>query len=82
MKRYTNLILIGIVAGAVLGTLIGADIQVSRGLTGGGGFFAPWEGARAFLFQHLEQFGRWQQSDLTVGAEHEPLVAVNGRLVG
>ena len=51
------LILIGIVTLAVLGTLIGADIQVSRGLSGGGGFFAPWQGARAFLFRHAPPYG-------------------------
>ena len=51
------LILIGIVTLAVLGTLIGADIQVSRRLSGGGGFFAPWQGARAFLFRHAPPYG-------------------------
>ena len=51
-RDFQLLILIGVITVAVLGTLIGADIQLSRGLSGGGGFFAPWEGARAFLFQH------------------------------
>ncbi len=50
------LILIGVIAIAVLGTLIDADIQLSRGLTGGGGFIAEWEGARAFLFEHTEPY--------------------------
>ncbi len=51
------LILIGIVSVAVLGTLIGADIQLSRGLSGGGGFFAPWEASRAYLFRHAPPYG-------------------------
>ncbi len=52
-REVQVLILIGLVAGAVLGTLIGTDIQLSRSLpAGGGGFFAPWEGVRAFLLRH------------------------------
>lgn len=56
-REIQVLILIGLVAGAVLGTLVGADIRLSRGLPGGGGFFAPWEGARAFLFRHASPYG-------------------------
>jgi hypothetical protein len=44
------LFLIGLATVAVLGTLIGADVQLSRSLSGGGGFFAPWQAARAFIF--------------------------------
>ncbi|MGZ7061093.1 MAG: hypothetical protein ACXVJU_17560 [Candidatus Angelobacter sp.] len=50
------LILVSLIAIAVLGTLIGADIQLSRGLPGGGSFFATWEGARAFLFEHTAPY--------------------------
>lgn len=56
-REIQMLILIGLVGGAVLGTLVGADIQLSRGLPGGAGFFAPWDGARAFLFQHSSPYG-------------------------
>ncbi len=56
-REIQMLILIGLVAGAVLGTLVGADIQLSRGLPGGAGFFAPWDGARTFLFQHSSPYG-------------------------
>jgi hypothetical protein len=56
-REIQLLILIGIVSGIVLGTLVGADIQLSRGLTGGGGFFAPWEAARQFIFQHKDPYG-------------------------
>jgi hypothetical protein len=51
------LILIAVVSVAVFGMLIGADIQVSRNVPGGGGFFAPWVGAREFLFNHLSPYG-------------------------
>lgn len=50
------LILIGVVTVAVLATLIGTDIQLSRGLSGGGGFFGPWEGARLFIFKHISPY--------------------------
>ncbi len=50
------LILIGIVTVAVLGTLVGADIRLSQGLRGGGGFFASWEGARTFLVDHASPY--------------------------
>ena len=61
-REIQLLVLVGIVSGIVLGTLIGADIQLSRGLLGGGGFFAPWEGARQFLFQHKDPYsGEIQQ---------------------
>lgn len=50
------LILIGIVTVGVLGTLIGADLRLSQGLRGGGGFLAPWEGARAFLVDHASPY--------------------------
>jgi hypothetical protein len=56
-REIQLLVLIGIVSGIVLGTLIGADIQLSRGLTGGGGFFAPWEAARQFIYQHKDPYG-------------------------
>ncbi len=56
-REIQLLVLIGVVTGIVLGTLIGADIQLSRGLTGGGGFFAPWEAARQFIFQHKNPYG-------------------------
>src|SRR5512135_1614825 len=56
-REIQMLILIGLVGGAVLGTLVGADIQLSRGLPGGAGFFAPWDGARAFLFRHSSPYG-------------------------
>ncbi len=56
-REIQLLILIGIVSGIVLGTLIGADVQLSRGLTGGGGFFAPWEAARRFLYQNKAPYG-------------------------
>ncbi len=55
-REIQLLILIGIVTGIVLGTLIGADIQLSRGLSGGGGFFAPWEAARQFIYQHKDPY--------------------------
>lgn len=55
-REIQVLVVIGIVAGAVLGTLIGADIQLSRGLSGGGGFFSPWQGARAFLFERIPPY--------------------------
>jgi hypothetical protein len=50
------LILIGIVTVAASATLIGADIQLSRSLSGGGGFFAPWEAARSYLFKHASPY--------------------------
>ncbi len=50
------LILIGIVTVAVLGTLIGTDIQLGRGLPGGGGFYGPWEGARLFIFERVSPY--------------------------
>ena len=56
-RELQLLVLIGIVTGIVLGTLIGADIRLSRGLTGGGGFFAPWEAARQFIYQHKDPYG-------------------------
>ncbi len=39
-----------------MGTLIGADIRLSQGLSGGGEFFSPWEAARAFLFEHTAPY--------------------------
>ena len=51
-RDFQILFLIGLVTIIVVATLIGADIQLTRGLTGGGSFYAAWEGARAFLFQH------------------------------
>ncbi|HEX8990237.1 MAG TPA: hypothetical protein VF784_01040 [Anaerolineales bacterium] len=56
-REIQMLILIGLVAGAVLGTLVGADIRLSRALPGGGGFFAAWDGARAFLLHHASPYG-------------------------
>ncbi len=56
-REIQILILIGVVTIAVLGTLIGADLRLSHGLRGGGGFFAPWEGARSFLFSHADPHG-------------------------
>lgn len=56
-REIQLLILIGIVTGVVLGTLIGADIQASRGLAGGGGFYAPWEAAREFIYRHQDPYG-------------------------
>lgn len=50
------LFIIGLVVVAVMGTLIGADIRLSQGLQGGGGFFGPWEAARAFLFKNTDPY--------------------------
>jgi hypothetical protein len=41
----------------VLGTLIGADIRASASMPGGGGFFAPWQAARAFIYQNTSPYG-------------------------
>lgn len=51
------LFLIGLAALIVAGVLIGADIQVAGRLSGGGGFYSPWQAARAFLFEHTEPYG-------------------------
>ncbi len=52
------LFLIALVVVAVMSTLIGADIRLSDGLAGGGGFFSPWQAARAFLFEHTEPYSK------------------------
>ena len=56
-REIQILILIGFVTVAVLGTLIGADIRISKGLPGGGGFFAPWNAARLFIYEHADPYG-------------------------
>jgi hypothetical protein len=56
-REIQILILIGFVTVAVLGTLIGADIRMSKGLPGGGGFFAPWNAARLFIYEHAAPYG-------------------------
>jgi len=52
-------VLVGIgLAGLVIATaLIGADIQLSSLAPGGGSFFSPWGGARAFLFEDGDPYG-------------------------
>jgi hypothetical protein len=51
------LFIIGLVVVGVMATLVGADIRLSQGLSGGGGFFGPWEAARAFLFKNSDPYG-------------------------
>ena len=50
-------ILIGLILFTILGSLIGADIQLSRMIPGGAAFYAPWIGAREFLYNHLGPYG-------------------------
>ena len=55
-REIRILALIGLVAVIAVSVLIGANIGLSRAVQGGGGFFVAWEGARAFLFQHIEPY--------------------------
>lgn len=48
--------LIGLVVIIITSILIGSNIALSRIIPGGGGFFAPREGARAFLIEHTEPY--------------------------
>ncbi|MFH1186483.1 MAG: hypothetical protein V1755_15845 [Chloroflexota bacterium] len=48
---------IGLAGLAVAAAQVGADIQLSSLAPGGGGFFSPWAGARAFLLQDGDPYG-------------------------
>jgi len=48
--------LIGLVAAIVLSVLIGVNIGLSRAVEGGGEFYSAWNGARMFLFDHVNPY--------------------------
>ncbi len=48
--------LIGFVAAIVLIVLIGVNIRLSRSVEGGGEFYSAWNGARMFLFSHINPY--------------------------
>ena len=48
--------LISFVAVIVLSVLIGLNIGLSRSVEGGGEFYSPWNGARMFLFNHVDPY--------------------------
>lgn len=48
--------LMGLVAVIVLSVWIGANIGVSRSVSGGGGFFVAWEAVQGFLFTHAAPY--------------------------
>ena len=50
------LTLIGFVAVIVLSVLMGVNIGLSRSVAGGGGFYSAWDGARMFLFNHVDPY--------------------------
>jgi hypothetical protein len=48
--------LIGFVAVILISVLVGVNIGLSRSVGGGGGFYSPWDGARQFLFSHVNPY--------------------------
>ena len=48
--------LIGFVAVIVVSVLIGVNIGLSRSVQGGGEFYSAWNGARMFLFNHVNPY--------------------------
>jgi hypothetical protein len=48
--------LIGFVTILIAGISVGANIAISRIVSGGGGFFVAREGAQAFLFEHTDPY--------------------------
>ena len=48
--------LIGLVVAIILSVLIGVNIGLSRSVQGGGEFYSPWNGARIFLFDHINPY--------------------------
>ena len=48
--------LIGFVAVIVISVLIGINIGLGRSVHGGGEFYSAWNGARMFLFNHLDPY--------------------------
>ena len=48
--------LIGFVAAIVLSILVGVNIGLSRAVEGGGEFYSAWNGARMFLFSHVNPY--------------------------
>ena len=48
--------LIGFVAAIVVSVLIGVNIGLSRSVQGGGEFYSAWNGARMFLFNHIDPY--------------------------
>ena len=48
--------LIGFVAVIVVSVLIGVNIGLSRSVQGGGEFYSAWNGARMFLFNHVDPY--------------------------
>lgn len=55
-REISLLSLIGFVAVIVISVLVGVNIGLSRSVGGGGGFYSPWEGARMFLFSHVNPY--------------------------
>ena len=62
--------LIGFVAVIVVSVLIGVNIGLSRSVQGGGEFYSAWNGARMFLFNHVDPYNlnvALQSQQLTYG---------------
>jgi hypothetical protein len=55
-NEISLLSLVGFVALIVVSVLIGVNIGISRSVRGGGEFYSPWNGARMFLFQHVNPY--------------------------
>jgi len=55
-NEISLLSLMGFVALIVVSILIGANIGLSRSVKGGGEFYSAWNGARMFLFSHVNPY--------------------------
>jgi hypothetical protein len=55
-REISLLSLIGFVAVILISVLVGVNIGLSRSVGGGGGFYSPWDGARQFLFSHVNPY--------------------------
>jgi hypothetical protein len=73
-RKFLSAADVGFILGALilLVAMLSLDIHLARTLDGGEWLYLRWDGARAFLFEHIEPYG-------SVVAQHVQILAYYGR---